>query len=235
MEVDHSHEVPSVIAASVPQVESETHYAVHAESPPNVDAFCMHHRTDYQEICDGIGPLHIPMPPHLRLSPHGNFTQRSRYKSLEAWLAALTPAQRKYYDQECMSDEPFATSDLCGENTPLVLVFSGDHVTPDSPWLTNAAGELFGNTTPMANGHLAPNGFIALADLDDNHDGVIDKRDKRFGELRPTSVVSIRLDAHMEVYCIDHMCEGERASFVWRDEAGLHDGTVIDVYGPRLY
>ena len=37
--------------------------------------------------------------------------------------------------------------------------------------------ELFGNVTPLANGHVAQNGFEAIAQYDSNHDGVIDKKD----------------------------------------------------------
>lgn len=37
--------------------------------------------------------------------------------------------------------------------------------------------ELFGNYTPLPNGQRAPNGFVALAALDDNFDGVIDASD----------------------------------------------------------
>lgn len=98
-------------------------------------------------------------------------------------------------------------------------------------------GEKFGNAMIMSDGHLAPNGFIALANLDSNHDRVIDARDARFNELRPTNIVSISLDTHLELRCdADHNCQGERASFTWRDDGGtLRTGTVIDVYGPRLY
>lgn len=44
--------------------------------------------------------------------------------------------------------------------------------------------ELFGNFTKLKNGKLAKNGYEALADLDDNHDGVIDKKDSIFNKLR---------------------------------------------------
>src|SRR5205823_12603124 len=37
--------------------------------------------------------------------------------------------------------------------------------------ITNGS-ELFGNATPLKDGSLADNGFQALADFDDNHDGV---------------------------------------------------------------
>lgn len=44
--------------------------------------------------------------------------------------------------------------------------------------------ELFSNTAPLKNGDLAEHGFMALADLDDNHDGRIDGQDAAFADLR---------------------------------------------------
>ncbi|HEV2720872.1 MAG TPA: hypothetical protein VG323_12695 [Thermoanaerobaculia bacterium] len=46
-----------------------------------------------------------------------------------------------------------------------------------------SGAELFGNATPLRNGAPAQNGFLALAEYDDNHDGVIDERDRIWGEL----------------------------------------------------
>ncbi|MBK4738006.1 calcium-binding protein, partial [Noviherbaspirillum pedocola] len=44
--------------------------------------------------------------------------------------------------------------------------------------------ELFGNYAQITNGSHAANGFIALAALDDNHDGKIDAADATFSQLR---------------------------------------------------
>jgi len=44
--------------------------------------------------------------------------------------------------------------------------------------------ELFGNSTRLSDGSLATNGFIALAELDENGDGLIDEQDSAFAELR---------------------------------------------------
>lgn len=239
MEVDRSHEVPATVDVTPVALDTEGRSAVCAEAPPNVDALCRAHPTDYLVECDGIGPLHIPMPPHLRIMGTQFVQQPSKFSSFEAWLAALTVAQRKYYDRHCAGEDS-PSSDLCGDNTPLVLAYHHERITfvdhePAQPWLT-ANGVQFGNQTIMSDGHLAPNGFIALADFDSNHDRVIDKRDARFAELRPTNIVSIGLDTRLELRCdTDHNCEGERASFTWRDDSGeLHEGTVIDVYRPRL-
>ncbi|MEO6676801.1 MAG: calcium-binding protein [Pseudomonas sp.] len=57
-------------------------------------------------------------------------------------------------------------------------------------WDRNANGtidngkELFGNNTLLAAGEKASNGFLALASVDGNNDGVIDDRDAIFNELR---------------------------------------------------
>ena len=61
-----------------------------------------------------------------------------------------------------------------------------------TPWLAvdldrsgtiDGGHELFGSGTELAGGGKAENGFIALAEFDANHDGVVDARDPRFGEL----------------------------------------------------
>jgi hypothetical protein len=44
--------------------------------------------------------------------------------------------------------------------------------------------ELFGDQTVLSNGKRATDGYAALADLDSNHDGLINAQDTRFGELR---------------------------------------------------
>ena len=44
--------------------------------------------------------------------------------------------------------------------------------------------ELFGSNTRLASGALAANGFVALADLDGNSDGVVDASDSAFAVLR---------------------------------------------------
>ncbi|HEV8436322.1 MAG TPA: hypothetical protein VGR95_23135 [Thermoanaerobaculia bacterium] len=43
--------------------------------------------------------------------------------------------------------------------------------------------ELFGNYAPLKNGQRAPNGFVALAEYDDNRDGVIDAKDQAWQRL----------------------------------------------------
>lgn len=43
--------------------------------------------------------------------------------------------------------------------------------------------ELFGNATPLPNGHRASNGFVALAQYDENHDEMIDASDPIWNTL----------------------------------------------------
>ncbi len=45
------------------------------------------------------------------------------------------------------------------------------------------ASELFGNATRLLSGERASNGYQALAELDANHDGVVDSQDPQFGSL----------------------------------------------------
>lgn len=155
-----------------------------------------------------------------------------------------------------------------GCNTPLVISFDGAPVTFDhdlrsfafhgdavrtawptaaTPWLAmdrngdgviDAGAELFG---PQAK-----NGFEALAELDDNHDGMIDARDAAFGSLvlwadrnadrkstpdeltaLASVVTAIPLSSRLDVRCSDGDCEGERGSAMMRDGQAA---AVVDVY-----
>lgn len=81
--------------------------------------------------------------------------------------------------------------------------------------ITNGA-ELFGNATPLHTGQRASNGFVALAEYDDNRDGIIDDKDaawdslllwtdrnhdgisqpSEIGKINISSVLAIALDYH---------------------------------------
>jgi hypothetical protein len=130
-----------------------------------------------------------------------------------------------------------------------------------TPWLAldrNGNGriddgsELFGSMTRLSSGERAPNGFVALAELDSDGDGHITASDARFGELvlwrdrdsdrvssahelRPLAsagVHSIALDYASERRCDARgNCEVERASFGFRNESGaLRSGAVVDIH-----
>lgn len=111
--------------------------------------------------------------------------------------------------------------------------------------------ELFGSGTRLASGRRATHGFEALAELDDNADGVIDARDPAFGRLltwadddldrRGTGLeleaAAGRLLAIELAYTIDRRCDErgncgvERASFTWIDDFGaVRTGEVVDIH-----
>ena len=138
-----------------------------------------------------------------------------------------------------------------------------DWPTAATPWIaldldgdgTIASGaELFGSSTVLPGGGRATNGFLALAPLDANGDGVLDARDPMFAklvlwsdrdgdhrsspdELRPLASVVTRISLAFtrDARCNDRDdCEGERSTLHWRDAAGAdHTGAVVDVYIPR--
>jgi hypothetical protein len=244
-----------------------------------VDNFCKQHELDFQVICGGIGVEHIPYPPYPRARVVGDESDGVPpgvivvYHSLEAWSRSLSPAQKAYEAAHCPMDESRPSSDLCGDNTPLVIAFANQPVefvadgtddwpTAITPWLAldrdgngtiDGEQELFGSSTVLADGYRATNGFIALAELDANHDGHIDAADPAFGKLQlwadadrdrrgtageltaaSTSLVSISLENHVDLRCDTRgNCEGERATIEWRDQDGMHKGAVVDVYLPR--
>ncbi|MDI1479578.1 calcium-binding protein [Polyangium sp. y55x31] len=138
-----------------------------------------------------------------------------------------------------------------------------DWPTARTPWLAldrdgsgaiEDGSELFGSMSPLASGRTAPNGFVALRELDQNHDGRIDALDPSFSSLlvwadhdadRRAAPAELQSAAAIEIESIslDYVsvprcdargnCEVERAPFVYRDAAGVRrTGTVIDVRLP---
>jgi hypothetical protein len=136
-----------------------------------------------------------------------------------------------------------------------------DWPTAQTPWIAidrdgdgaiTTGAELFGDATPVGQGLTARNGFDALAALDDNHDGTIDRGDAAFASLLlwadrdgdrqstpdeltalATVVVAIPLAHHRNEARCDARgnCEGERGAVRWRDASGAQrSGAVIDVY-----
>ena len=188
----------------------------------------------------------------------------------DAMLAFAHGEHRVEIDRFCF----FSGGARRGCNTPLVVAFDaqpiefletpqpfafvpGEPVATDwptaaTPWIAldrdgdsaiTSGLELFGD----AGG--AKNGFAALAALDDNHDGVIDRADAAFAslllwadangdrksspdELSPLSkvVVSIPLAHEVDARCTRGNCEGERGNLQWRDASGPRTGAVVDVY-----
>jgi hypothetical protein len=137
-------------------------------------------------------------------------------------------------------------------------------VSAATPWLAldrNGNGliddgsELFGSMTILGVGARAPNGFVALAALDDDGDGSITPLDASFDSLRlwrdadqdrksepselttlrDAGVLAIHLDYRNAPVCDDGDCGVERARFDYRDEKGnRRSGEAIDVhFAPR--
>jgi hypothetical protein len=80
--------------------------------------------------------------------------------------------------------------DIAARGTPNLVAWPLD---VDSAWLAmdrngngkiDSGSELFGNSTRLRSGIVARHGFEALAELDDDGDGVIDARDSAFQQLR---------------------------------------------------
>lgn len=193
--------------------------ALPASQQRRIGEFCRARPVDFEEVCGGIGPLHIPLPLMVRASVdkekrHRAIVERAGTAlAFEAWHASLTTTQRRYVDDQCQGGEDRPTSDLCGDNTPLVVAFDGQPVafatggnfsfsqgnpvptdwpTAATPWIAidldgdgaiTSGAELFGSATVLPDGGLAGNGFVALAALDANHDGRIDAADPAFGRL----------------------------------------------------
>jgi hypothetical protein len=136
-----------------------------------------------------------------------------------------------------------------------------DWPTSTTPWLAldrNGNGkiddgsELFGSATVLASGEAAQNGFIALAELDSNHDRRIDATDAMWSRLlvwsdvdgdrksAPNELKSVGLRDLVAIeldYTVDWRCDGrgncevERADFIYRDGRDLElHGAVIDVH-----
>ncbi len=150
-----------------------------------------------------------------------------------------------------------ATFDLDGVGRCITT----DWPEASTPWLAldrdgngsiDSGRELFGSGTRLSSGHRAPNGFAALAELDDNGDGRIDLRDQAFGDLvlwsdhdgdRSSTFAETELLSHRQVlsielgYHIDRQCDDrgncgvERAGFVFIDEHGaVRTGEVVDLH-----
>lgn len=129
-----------------------------------------------------------------------------------------------------------------------------------TPWLAldrdgsgaiEDGAELFGSMTKLSSGGLAKNGFEALAELDSNHDGVIDANDAAFSKLvlwsdangdRASSASELSSLASKKIRSIDLKyttaercdargnCERERATFTYEENGSVKTGAVVDVW-----
>lgn len=205
---------PTVNEAGLPLPPSQEPraYAAWLRAQPRkvrraIDRHCRAHPREQDDVCGGIGPLHIPMPPAtvpIKGSPPSPVTR-------DAWLASLSAAQRRYVRQHCVTEEEQFT-DLCGA-TPLVLVFdqqpiayraggrfaflpgdpqASDWPTAATPWLARdldgdgaitSGAELLGGNTVLSAGRAARHGFEALAALDLDGDGRVGPADPAYATL----------------------------------------------------
>jgi hypothetical protein len=204
--------LPSTIGLPQPPTDEPAAYKTWFDALPRktqrkINTVCRKRPTMYQYICGGIGHLHIPYPPYPRAHRHRASDPELYFASAEAWGRSLTAPQRRYIDRHCVGGENMESSDLCGDNTPLVVSFDGAPVQfstgasfaftpgapvatdwPRAPWLVldrdgdgaiTSGAELFGDHTPGAR-----SAFGALRALDANGDGVIDARDPAFARLQ---------------------------------------------------
>jgi hypothetical protein len=107
-----------------------------------INRFCSAHGYEYEAVCGGIGPLHIPKPPPfdpceggpnmpgLRSYPPRKEGEPPRMRW--EWRQDMTKEQQRYTDQKCKFVR--RESELCGPprphcNTPLVVSFDDRPVT----------------------------------------------------------------------------------------------------------
>ncbi|MBI5511590.1 MAG: hypothetical protein HY903_22770 [Deltaproteobacteria bacterium] len=176
------------------------------------------------------------------------------YECTTPLVLAFDPDQAVVYTPD---DGVTAFNLAAAGKTPMVRT---DWPTAATPWLVldrdgdgviTSGEELFGSATPTAVGPAA-NGFAALAELDLDRDGRVDRRDPGFDrllawadldgdristadELWPVSslgIVGFEVAYEVEPRCDDRgNCALERGRFYWRDQAGtLRIGAVIDVH-----
>ena len=138
---------------------------------------------------------------------------------------------------------------------------STDWPAAATPWLAldvdgngtiDSGRELFGSGTLLQSGKRAAHGFMALSELDDDHDGRIDGSDAAFSRLvlwgdedgdRRSSFAEAQPLAHHHVlsidlgYRVDRQCDArgncgvERATFHFVDAQGaVRQGEVVDLH-----
>jgi hypothetical protein len=192
------------------------------EQKAQIAAHCRAHPVDYDRMCGGIGPLHIPMPPGInslrKPYPGMRLLPASPYDTDEEWQAALTRAQRRYIDRHCPSDESRPSSDLCGLNTPLVVALDNQPVAFST-----------GGTFAFAPGAPSASDFPTAATpwlaLDRDRNGAIDSGAELFGSntrladgatARNGFVALAALDANHDGQ-IDARDPGFRSLVLWAD------------------
>lgn len=164
--------------------------------------------------------------------------------SFDGRPAQMTPARAATFDLDGIGG--CITTDWPEASTPWLALDRDGNGSIDS------GRELFGSGTRLHDGTRAAHGFAALAELDDDGNGIIDARDAGFAQLvlwgdhdgdrRSTfaettalshrQVLRIELRHRIERQCDDRgNCGVERASFTFIDEHGeLRHGDVVDLH-----
>ena len=171
------------------------------------------------------------------------------------WTGCNTPLVLSFDGASVDFTHPSGVFDLAGRGVSV----DTDWVTARTPWLVldrNANGavddgsELSGSMTPLTTGARATNGFVALADLDDDADGVIFLGRLGLGHLllwrdlnqnrvsspneltlaRDEGLELIALANRVQPRCTATACEMQRSRFMFRDGLNEREGEVIDVY-----
>lgn len=176
------------------------------------------------------------------------------------------------YFNEC----PFTPLVLSFDAGPVELLSNAAAFTMDSqgmclntdwpashnPWLAldldhngfiDGGHELFGAGWVLPSGQCASDGFIALATLDSNADGILDASDPRFAELlvwrdddgdkrsRPgeltrladEGIEALELDAFVQEHCDGRSnCARERSRFRFQADGRVEFGELVDVHLP---
>lgn len=148
-----------------------------------IAAHCSRRLVTFDRLCGGIGPLHVPMPPYLRvavlLRPPGPerdkiYSPKWFYPTWEEWRAALTPRQRAYIRWHCRGGDGRPSSDLCGPNTPLVIAFFNEPVA-------FSAGGAFAFSPGAPTPTDFPTASTPWLALDRDRNGAIDSGAELFG------------------------------------------------------
>jgi hypothetical protein len=177
------------------------------------------------------------------------------YRSAPSGSSSSTPLVLAFDNAPVQFTQAVGAFDVAGRSASV----GTDWVSARTPWLAldrNGNGniddgaELFGSMTTLASGKRANQGFEALAELDSNHDGLIDAKDASYSQLllwsdrnqdrisqpeelqhlADAGVDSLSLVYSSRPACDAMNCEGERSGLTFRNAAGIQQGTLVDVY-----
>jgi hypothetical protein len=183
-------------------------------------------------------------------------------EDVTAWSdvpACNTPLVLRF-DDAPVGYHAFDGSEAVAAFAPGGTCTSTDWPTANTPWLVldrdgngriEGGEELFGSGTVLESGRKAKQGFEALAELDDNHDGRIDNRDDAYARLAlwadhdgdrrsELGELTTLLDADISMLSVDFNqriecdergnCGRERADFEFASGLQSQVGEIVDIY-----